>query len=175
MTTYAEAKRLADQLLAELSPVCERIEIAGGVRREKPDPHDIELVAIPRMEPIKDIFGERAWSRNLLNEFIESQGYFVDRGGDRYKKIVYTPEINCDLFVVLPPAQWGVIFTIRTGPWEFSKRIVTPRKFGGCLPSDHCVKDGAVQDAYGRIIPMLEEIDFLNFLGLGWIEPRERK
>lgn len=174
MSTYAEAKRLADQLLAELAPVCERIEIAGGVRREKPECHDIELVAIPRMEPIKDIFSERAGSRNLLNEFIESQGYFVDRGGDRYKKIVL-PEICCDLFIVLPPAQFGVIMTIRTGPWEFSKRIVTPRKFGGCLPSDYHVKNGAVLNAYDQIIPMPEEINFLDFLGLGWIEPKDRQ
>ena len=175
MITYAEAKRLADQLLAELSPVCERIEIAGGVRRQKPECHDIELVAVPKTEPMKDIFGEVVGRRNLLNEFIESQGYFCDKNGDRYKRIVYTEELNCDLFIVLPPAQFGVIFTIRTGPWEFSKHIVTPRKFGGFLPSDCNVKDGAVHDAYGRIIPMFEEIDFLNFIGLGWIEPKERK
>jgi hypothetical protein len=26
-----------------------------------------------------------------------------------------------------------------------------------------------------QIVPMPEEMDFLNFLGLGWIEPRDRK
>ena len=35
MSDYAYAKRLADNLLFELSPVCQRIEIAGGVRRQK--------------------------------------------------------------------------------------------------------------------------------------------
>jgi DNA polymerase/3'-5' exonuclease PolX len=174
--TYAEAKRLADQLLAELSPVCERIEIAGGVRREKPEPHDIELVAIPKMEPIKDLFGEWGRSRNLLNEYIISHGYFVDRGGDRFKKIVLTPEISCDLFIVLPPfRQWGVLFTLRTGPEKFSHRIVTPRKHGGYMPSDCRERDGAVWNKNNELIPMPEEIDFLNFLGLGWIEPKERR
>jgi DNA polymerase/3'-5' exonuclease PolX len=172
---YAEAKRLADQLLAELSPVCERIEIAGGVRRMKPDPHDIELVAIPKLEPIKDLFGGIGGQRNLLNQFIEDN-YFCDKNGDRYKKIVVTPEISCDLFIVLPPfRQWGVLFTIRTGPADFSHRIVTPRRHGGCMPSDHHERDGAVWDARGQMIPMPEEIDFLNFLGLGWIEPKERR
>ena len=42
------------------------------------------------------------------------------------------------------------------------------------MPSDCCCKDGAVHDKSGRIIPMPEEMDFLNFLGLGWIEPEER-
>lgn len=175
MMTYAEAKRLADQLLAELSPVCERIEIAGGVRRMKPDPHDIELVAIPKTEPMKDMFGAVVGRRSLLNQFVEDN-YFVDKGGDRYKKIVLMSDISCDLFIVLPPfRQWGVQFVIRTGPAEFSHRVVTLRKHGGCLPSDCRVKDGAVWNANDQIIPMPNEMDFLNFLGLGWIEPKERK
>jgi DNA polymerase/3'-5' exonuclease PolX len=172
--TYAEAKRLADQLLAELAPVCERIEIAGGVRREKPEPHDIELVAIPKMEPMKDMFGLPAGQRNLLNQYIEDN-YFCDKDGDRYKKLVLMSDISCDLFIVLPPNQWGVMFVIRTGPADFSHRIVTIRKHGGNLPSNCRVKNGCVLDPQNKIIPMPEEIDFLNFLGLGWIEPRERK
>jgi DNA polymerase/3'-5' exonuclease PolX len=175
MSDYAHARQLADQLLEELFPYCMRIEIAGGVRREKPECHDIELVAIPKMEPLKDIFGIVAGQRNLLNEFIESSVYFCEKNGDRQKKIVYTLDINCDLFIVLPPAQWGVIFTIRTGPADFSKRVVTPRKHGGYLPSNCRVINGTLHNAYDHIFPMPEEIDFLDFLGLGWIEPKERK
>jgi DNA polymerase/3'-5' exonuclease PolX len=174
MGTYAEAKRVADELLAKLAPACERIEIAGGVRRHKAECHDIELVAIPKMEPMLDIFGQEAGQHNLLNERIGELRLVCDKNGDRYKKIIYTDELNCDLFVVLPPAQFGVIFTIRTGSADFSHRIVTARKYGGCLPSDCACKDGAVHDKNGRIIPMPEEINFLDFLGLSWIEPEER-
>ena len=169
------AKQLADQLLDELAPACERIEIAGGIRRQKPECHDIELVAIPKLMTSLDIFGEVAGQRNMLNEFIGANGYVCEKNGDRYKKIIYTPEINCDLFIVLKPAQWGVIFVIRTGSAEFSKRIVTQRKYGGSLPSDCKVKDGGVYNAAGQLIPMPEEMEFLNFLGLGWIEPSKRK
>ena len=171
---YAEAKRLADELLDQLSPACERIEIAGGVRRKKPECHDIELVAIPKMEPLMDIFNQVAGQRNLLNERIENLHLLLDKNGDRYKKIIYTNDLDCDLFIVLPPAQWGVIFTIRTGSSDFSHRIVTARKYGGCMPSNCACKDGAVHDKSGRIVPMPEEMDFLNFLGLGWIEPDKR-
>jgi DNA polymerase/3'-5' exonuclease PolX len=174
MSTYAEAKRRADELLAILAPACERIEIAGGVRRHKAECHDIELVAIPRFIPLLDIFGQVAGYRNLLNERVEDLRLVLDKNGDRYKKIIYTEELNCDLFIVLPPAQWGVIFTIRTGSADFSHRIVTARKYGGCMPSDCTCKNGAIHDKYGRIIPMPEEMDFLNFLGLGWIEPEKR-
>ena len=41
-------QRIANSVLKELKPYCERIEIAGSIRRQKPDPNDIEIVAIPK-------------------------------------------------------------------------------------------------------------------------------
>jgi DNA polymerase/3'-5' exonuclease PolX len=43
-----DAQRIADKLIADLSPHCDRIEVAGSVRRQKPECGDIELVAIPK-------------------------------------------------------------------------------------------------------------------------------
>lgn len=40
--------RAAEALVAALAPACERIEIAGSIRRKRPDPSDIELVAISK-------------------------------------------------------------------------------------------------------------------------------
>ncbi len=45
----ALARKAAQKLLAQLEPHCERIEIAGSIRREKEEIGDIELVAIPKM------------------------------------------------------------------------------------------------------------------------------
>jgi DNA polymerase/3'-5' exonuclease PolX len=82
--------------------------------------------------------------------------------------------INLDLFIVTPPAQWGVIFTIRTGPADFSHWLVTQRRKGGCMPSYATQRDGCVY-VNGKPLAMAEEMDYLNFLGLGWIEPQDRK
>lgn len=41
--------RAADALAAALAPYCERIEIAGSIRRRKPEPSDIEIVAISKV------------------------------------------------------------------------------------------------------------------------------
>lgn len=46
-----EARALADDLVGLLEPFAERIEVAGSVRRERPDVGDLELVAIPRFRP----------------------------------------------------------------------------------------------------------------------------
>ena len=46
--TLERAKEIAEKVVSQLSPYCERIEIAGSVRREKPFPKDVEIVCIPR-------------------------------------------------------------------------------------------------------------------------------
>jgi DNA polymerase/3'-5' exonuclease PolX len=53
----AQATVIAERVKAELAPYCERIEIAGSVRRRKPQVKDIELVAIPR-QVTADRFGD---------------------------------------------------------------------------------------------------------------------
>lgn len=44
----SEALKIAEAVLKELGPHCERIAIAGSVRRRKPEVKDIEIVAIPK-------------------------------------------------------------------------------------------------------------------------------
>jgi len=56
----ADARVIAESLMAALGPGCERIEIAGSIRRGRPDVGDIELVAIPRIEQIRDGFFDLA-------------------------------------------------------------------------------------------------------------------
>lgn len=97
----------------------------------------------------------------------------VIKNGQRYKQVELTEGYNLDLFLVHPPAQWGVIMTIRTGPAEFSRKMVTQRNKGGLLPSFAKVIDGGVY-VDGKLIEMNEEADFFNFCDLKWIDPQNR-
>ncbi len=45
-----KALEIAERTKKLLAPYCERIEIAGSIRRKKPEVKDIELVAIPKLE-----------------------------------------------------------------------------------------------------------------------------
>ncbi len=168
------ARELADQWVECLRPYCERVEIAGSVRRGKTEVHDIEIVAAPRFDEVKDWFGPRPVNRLLvaLNTGI-LHGRKV-KGGEKYWQVAMREGINLDLFMVIPPAQWGIIFTLRTGPVDFSHWIVTHKQKGGAMPS-YARCDGGQLWVGDKAIPVLEEIDFLEFLGLGWIEPGERE
>ena len=173
---YAQALDIARPLIQTFTPYCERIEIAGSLRREKSDVNDIEIVCQPILT--LDLFGAPAWGACTLdmavNDMIRNNRLANIKNGLRYKQFL-TQGIKLDLFIVRPPAQWGIIFTIRTGPTDFSRWVVTKRQKGGALPSHAKVKDGAVRTRNNTIIPMPEEIDFLNFLNLGWIEPKDRR
>ena len=167
-----QAKQIAERWLELLKPYTERIEIAGSIRREKPEVKDIELVCVPRMDSEPDMFGTlRAY--NTLNRYILENAVYCTKNGDRYKQIVTGVDIKLDLFIVLPPAQWGVIFLIRTGSAQYSHRFVTPKREGGLLPSHMKVANGALL-MNGKPLMTPEEIDVFRLAGAPWVEPKWR-
>lgn len=102
---HGAAFLIADELLRTLRPSCERIEIAGSIRRAKKEVKDIELIAIPKFIP--DLFGETLLDHSL-DVFNWASVGDVLASGHKMKKIALHAGINLDLFIVTPPAQWGV-------------------------------------------------------------------
>lgn len=47
----AEAQAIAERVRAELAPFCVRCEIAGSIRRKRPEPRDLEIVCVPKTIP----------------------------------------------------------------------------------------------------------------------------
>jgi len=171
-----EAKKVATNIGNLIFPYCSRLEIAGSIIRGKDDVGDIEMVARPKMKPVYDLFGEKVGEHSLLNDraVFEVFGNVI-KAGPRYVQVETTWGINLDLFIVLPPARWGVIMAIRTGPADFSKWIVTNRSKGGALPNGWKVADGRVWDGQVELgMKFEEELEFLKWLDLGWIEPKDR-
>jgi hypothetical protein len=162
--TLAFAQQMADALVELLAPACERIEIAGSVRRQKARPNDIEIVAVPceriSRQPSLDSPLElgKPERTNLLDarcDELLKQGVLEKRPDSRgrhcwgtgIKRAVffrgqdYAP---VDLFQVIEPRQWGVIYAIRTGPGDFNRMLVTSQRWGGGCPLDRKVAGGRV-------------------------------
>lgn len=172
-----KAEAIAQELLAQLKPVFGRLEVAGSVRRCKPEVKDIELVGMPQFMDQPSIFPGIIPVAPATESFDWTQVGRIIKAGQRYKQIELPAGIKLDLFIVLPPAQWGVIMAIRTGPAEFSKWLVTARRYGGALPSYLQVRDGVLRHG-NRVIETPEEDDFFRAIGLNdWelMEPAQRK
>jgi DNA polymerase/3'-5' exonuclease PolX len=154
-----QAEQIAEKYLNLFKPYCERIEIAGSVRRKKSQPDDVELVCVPKTE-CQD---ESNLFETVLNEGIRQKEFIQlvnsfprvkGNGEGKYARLILpdkeaghplppsgTPpwqgeSICLDLFITTPE-QWGVIFMIRTGSSRFSTRMVTEIKSKGFY-----VKDG---------------------------------
>lgn len=182
------ARRAAERLVTTLAPACARIEIAGSIRRGKPEVGDIELVAIPSvMEATQlDLFGaaRAVERRNLLDEALERliEMRAIRRTppdgarpawGEHYKKMWIAAGgqvVQVDLFLA-QEENWGAIYTIRTGPAAFSQALVTHLK----LRTPYRQQDGAlIIEATGELVPVPEEADYFRLAGAPYIEPEER-
>ena len=184
---WSRAIDLAKDIRVLLQPACERVEIAGSVRRMRSDVHDIEIVAVPKQDPfdrlqlrLTDLI-----SHNWFMPGAKSKDGKKPPLGPRYYRLRVPVDLNpsllesiqLDIFAVLPPADWGVIYTIRTGSAEFSHWIVTEalrkgmKVDGGQLFRIH--RDE--QPWRFEHIPCPEEQDFFKALEIPWVEPPQRE
>lgn len=186
---YYVARAFAEEAVALLSPACERIEIAGSIRRKAETIGDIELVAVPRMRteltPGSLFDGPEEIAVNVLGERVErliAQGVLArsprPANGERYRRLVHVRSgLQLDLFTVLPPAQWGVILAIRTGPAAYSQWLVwqaRKRHFhvaGGALHRGG-LGCGALPC---EVVETPEERDLYTALGLPYQPPETRR
>jgi hypothetical protein len=160
----SQAEALACELAELLGPACERLEIAGSIRRQRPTIGDLELVLIPKYEQRStDLFGQQFETVNLLDErcnALLAGGLLSQRqdknGRPRWGsglKLATFRGVNADLFpVVGPTSQFGVIFLIRTGSADFSHRFVTPVHQGGWMPETMRCQKGALWKGYQMLL-----------------------
>lgn len=112
----SDAQPIAEQLRGLLAPHCERIEIAGSVRREEHAVKDIEIVVIPRptLLPFMDELLKDGTVQKAL--YGEKQ---TTRWGDKHRGLMYEGA-RCEIFSA-EPGNWGYVLWLRTGPADANK------------------------------------------------------
>ncbi|MBA7704856.1 hypothetical protein ES703_113678 [subsurface metagenome] len=119
-----KARKIAETLKELLEGSCERIDIAGSIRRRKPEVGDIELLCIPKF-----VDGEDVLDRELKNMvFLGILALRLSKLGRRTygpknKLMVYVPSgIGVDIFSTTEE-YWPVALVVRTGGKETNIRI----------------------------------------------------
>jgi len=200
-TPYAldVAEPIALELVAQLVDVCERIDVAGSIRRRRATVRDIDLVAVPKMMTMLDMFGEMT-STGIdllgmrLDELCGQQIIKQWRGkdnrtcwGPRLKRGAYR---GVDVQIQSYGADsLGLALLIRTGPAAYAHAFVTPRsqmailrdrdgkKVGerpGMLPPGFTIEQGFRLHRAGGFVPTPEERDVYDALELDYIPPTAR-
>ena len=151
-----EAKKIADKYVEILKPYCLRIEIAGSIRREKPEVKDIEIVAIP---------GNLEGFAREVNKLQKVKG----EPTGKYTQRILPEGIRLDLFIA-NEKNWGLIFAIRTGSVDFSHKTLAC----GWVKKGYHSKDGKLIDKQGREIVLREERDLFDLIGIPFVKPELR-
>src|SRR5690348_6628702 len=127
---YSKAKSIAEKIVSELKPHCERIEIAGSIRRKKPEVKDIEIVAIPKRYEI-GLF--ETGIATVVNQWQKVKGELPCK----YTQRILPEGIKLDLFFA-EHENWGLIFAIRTGSAEYSHKVLA----AGWVKAGYQSRDG---------------------------------
>ena len=176
------ANRIAGQVVDLLRPHCHRIEIAGSIRRRKPEPSDIEIVVLPKPY---DVGLFESGIAAVVSRWPKVKGELEP--GCRYTQriVPLVPpleeslpgrcgkmgDVKLGLFLPAPEA-WGLILAIRTGSAAFAHFVLamTWHRMG------YMSQGGVlVHQQTGERRTFAEEADLFSFLGLNWTTPERRE
>lgn len=194
-----EAHPIAADLLALLKPACEKIILAGSLRRKSEEVHDLDFVVIPKVEEkrAQDLFGEFGppVEVNLLDQYIDQIGIRSDRtwtavpkgSGEKIKKLFHKETgLTAELYIA-DSWNFGVLEAVRTGPAKIMPKIMTFATIRERqVSSGFYLHDHRAEKRDGEIIPCVRgkncpsilktdsEIAFFDALGIAYFPPERR-
>ena len=151
-----KAKVIASAVVKSLEPFCERVQVAGSIRRQRPFVNDIDLVVIP-------------YNRSGLDMALMRMGNYKMSG----KKIarVEMDSIPLDIYFATPET-FATLLLIRTGSVENNIRLASLAKRRDWRLA--ASGDGLFNEKDERIAGDTEESIF-KALGLPYQRPEERR
>ena len=179
MVLFQDALQIASVLLKMFEPHCDRIMIAGSLRRYKPQVKDIEIVCIPKgckmQYTVKeDFFGNKQTTHSITKpcpEFVQVVEQFHKIKGEatgRYTQRKINNQIVLDLFNCTAD-NWGYILAIRTGSADYSYKILGSH----WVSKGYKGTDGMLYKN-GEPVKVPEERQLFELCGLKFIEPKFR-
>ena len=160
----ADAVLIAEDLVSELVALCEKIEIAGSIRRERENVNDVDLVCLPKPGQLTNI-KQRLWT-------LAQKGRSTVTGKDKYLKILSYQGIQVDVYIA-DAETWATLLLIRTGSLAHNIKLCQrAREIGLKLNADG---HGLTWISKNVNVACPTEQQLFEKLGLPYREPRERE
>ncbi|MCK9435739.1 MAG: hypothetical protein M0Q12_00860 [Synergistaceae bacterium] len=94
------ARKLAEQIVVKVAPFCDRVAVAGSIRREIEFPRDIDIVAIPNNQ------GQFLVALQSLGKIKSGAGKLIN--------VILPNGVSVD-FYIATEQTWPTLLLIRTG------------------------------------------------------------
>lgn len=167
-------------LLPELEPACERLIVAGSLRRGKEQVSDAEILFIPKIAREKDgLFEERQVSLAALAlERLLQHGIIAKRRnkkgcevwGEQNRLAVHlATQVPIDFFIASHENWWNLL-VCRTGPKENNIAICNAARARGMK---WCPYGAGFKKGLGMVL-VNSEADVYRIAGLPYKEPQYR-
>ncbi len=166
------AQGIAEKIVVQLAPYCERIEIAGSIRRARPEVGDLDLVILPKPEQLHAIKTRCAQRCAVVTNGEQNCIYRMELSDHS--------QFQLDIFFARPatrdllntaPGNFGTLLLCRTGSKEHNIFLVEHAKRHGLRWNPY----RGVIDGAQNVIASETEADIFKALELPWIKPEDRE
>ena len=150
-----KAQKIANEIKQSLEPHCEKLAVAGSVRRQRPVVKDIDFVLVPK-------------DRYLVDIILMGLGK-LKMSGMKLSR-VQTDSIRLDIYFATPET-FATLLLIRTGSVESNIRLCAAAKRRGWRL---CADGSGLFNEKGERVAGDSERSIYQALGLPYQEPSER-
>jgi len=176
-----EAQAYANKVVEAIRDLCDRIEVAGSIRRKKKEVNDIDIVAIPKYIQAKSPLGttisygpSETWRERIPGVLMCLPLKLLGHAfGSELMRLSFRENgLQVDIYRARPET-WGILLLVRTGSIEHNMKLCNIAKSKGLKLS---ASQGVVTQAgFGEIIASNTEEEIFAALGLPYIDPRNRE
>lgn len=187
-----KAREIAVETCYRLNAYCDRLHIAGSIRRKVSNVKDIEIVCEPKTYEEKDLFGtvtDVKRSQEFMNEILNLGKVVKGKPSGRMVQIELQ-EIMLDLFIP-EPHDYFRQFAIRTGSAQYSSMVIAYswKQKGWCgtengLRKIYQCTEKRLPDGKSKWICVVDnpelppvwenEVEFFNWIGVPYKVPPQR-
>lgn len=154
------AQLTVDKIVEHLNPLCNRIEVAGSIRRRRPIVHDIDRVIIPSYF---------MWGGAIPSVLIKQLDAKITKNGALIKQFTIDG-IQVDL-IHATKENWGIRMLRWTGSAAHNIKLCTQaRKLGMKL----AVSQGLLSKE-GELLEAKTELKIFGLLELDYVAPEDRE
>ena len=162
-----KALKYAEQIVEQLRPYCELIEIAGSIRRGCPMVGDIDIVCLPS-------------NRQAVRERVLKSNPKIIQNGDTTIEVLLKNKVRLDVWMashkepsLFEPqgSNWGSLLLVRTGSKQHNIRLLGRAEAMGLRWNTY----HGVYDYRGNCIACSTEVEIFDALKLPYVLPEERR